>query len=156
MKRNLLIGRSLVAAFSATTLDARYVATTQAEFNESTKRSDSFVIAVKQITEETKSDSQPLKASGSTFLASALNTEAGRKIVADVLKTTAEDEQTADALITKLYGLTADQKKKTIEQIALALANNVELRTIAETFRPQVVELISGKKSFSGSSSSGS
>ncbi|MCP5322430.1 MAG: hypothetical protein H6492_00235 [Candidatus Paracaedibacteraceae bacterium] len=146
MKRNLLIGTSLVAAFATTNLSARSAAVmTDAAFKENTAVANSVAVAKKAIT-EFFSETKGLRADGtvavSNLLARALTDEAGLKAVAGVLSAKTEEAQTPDALVAALRKQTAAQQQKSIEAIAAALATNPTLRRIVDESRTEVEALI--------------
>lgn len=146
MKRNLLIGTSLVAAFATTNLNARSAAVmTDAAFKENTAVANAVAIAKKEMT-HFLSESAPLHADGtvavSNLLARALADEAGVKAVAGVLSAKTAESQTPDALVAALRKQTATQRAKSIEAIAAALATNPTLRRIVDASRTEVEALI--------------
>ena len=136
MKRNLLISTSLVVALS--TVSAK--APSNEEMRISGAVSDAHVIATKAFAAEFDTKAVALKAeTGSTLWVSTLDTEAGREVVAKILKATTAETKTADALNSTFSKQTAAQKKTTVAEIAKALATNVELRKLVNEFRPAVI-----------------
>jgi len=141
MKRNLLIGTSLAVASFATP-EARYVATTDAAFKESTSRADAYAIAVKAFESETTEGKVALKAgeTPTTLLNRALSEEAGRQALADILKAENDVESLRAALND------SSSKKAALAAFARALSTNAELRKFVEEFRQAVVAQGSGAK----------
>ena len=148
MKRNLLIGTSLVAAFATTAVSARSAAVmTEASFNENTDVSNTVAIATEAFKAEFNTKALALKATGGlTLLESTLGTEAGREAVAKILKATTAEDTTADALAAAFGKQTEAQKKATVTAIATALATNAELRKLVNDFRPAVVAAVAAEK----------
>lgn len=135
MKRNLLIGTSLAVASFATP-EARYVATTDAAFKESTLRADAYVIAVKAFESETTEGRVALKAgeTPTTLLNRALSEEAGRQALAGILNAK-DDEKSLRAALDDLSSKKGS-KEAALAALARALSTDATLRKLVEEFRP--------------------
>jgi len=155
MKRNLLIGTSLVAALATTSLSARAAsAIDKTSFDLNTQVVVTHLAAKTALAAEFDREAVALKAetgstkaeAGSTLLAAILNNEAGREAVAKILKATTEEAKTAEALRATFDGQTDAQKKATVAKIAEALATNADLRKLVDDFHPLVVAAVKAKK----------
>lgn len=116
MKRNLLIGTSLVAAFSATALDAR-----------------SFSV----MTEESRKDN--------TALSSAIHmvTEGHKRSTGKTALKAGDSDAFAAVYQAALEKVSSGKEgKATVAEIAKALATNVELRKLVDGFRPAVIAAV--------------
>ncbi|QOL20338.1 hypothetical protein [Candidatus Bodocaedibacter vickermanii] len=120
MKRNLLIGTSLVAAFSATSLDARSFSVMT---EESRKENTALSSAIHMVTEGHKraTSKTPLKAGATDAFA-----EVYQAVVAKV--TPGKDG------------------KVSLADVTAALATDVELRKLVDAYRPAVVEAVADEK----------
>lgn len=120
MKRNLLIGTSLVAAVSATSLDARSFSVMT---EEARRDNTALSSAIHMVTEGHKraTGKTPLKADGTDAFAAAY--------------------QAAVAKVTP-----GKDGKVTLADVTAALATNAELRKLVAEFRPAVVAAVAAEK----------
>lgn len=142
MKRNLLIGTSLVAAFATTSLSARAAsAIDKASYDLTTDVAVAHRVAEKALASATVTGATPLKAGATpvTLLEATLGSDAGREAVAKILKATTLEAKTSDALVAAFGKQTEAQKNAAVAEIAKALATNVELRKLVDAYRPAVV-----------------
>lgn len=123
MKKNLLIGTSLVASFVLSTLDARYLSTTDLEMKESSLRSDAFVICEKELNFELSNvGSHPLSDSGEKLVDKLLGTQKGLEIIAKCLPISGTEDRTEETIRNILQGLKPEEMKAKIKEISLSIS----------------------------------
>jgi len=146
MKKNLLIGTSLVASFVLSTLDARYLSTTDLEMKESSLRSDAFVICEKELNFELSNvGSHPLSDSGEKLVDKLLGTQKGLEIIAKCLPISGTEDRTEETIRNILQGLKPEEMKAKIKEISLSISREKTLASNVESYRSNVVKLIKGK-----------
>jgi hypothetical protein len=137
MKKTLLFGTSLALALATTGLNARVasVMTTEAfEFN--TRIANDIVVAEKTL--DTKALSGKAL-SEAPLIAEVAKTEAGQKALAGVFKVDV-------AKLSETLAAKKEADAASIHAIAVALAQNEELRKIVEAHRDEVVAALKAEK----------
>jgi hypothetical protein len=134
MKRNLLIGTSLVAAVAATTVSGRSAASmlTTDALQANTDFANTVVIVEKELSAQLSPKKlKGLESTGPTLLAAALSDVAGHKVFAGALKA----EVTAGDDVLEAQLRKATDQKAAIAAIAKALAQDAKLRKLVAAYR---------------------